>query len=111
MRTVGEIAERLGLTVLTGGEALEREVSNIFCCDLLSFVIGRAPEDCAWVTVMGNVNVIAVATLADAACTVLAEGTKPDADAVAKAAETGCALLLSDLPVYETAKAIDELIG
>ena len=31
--------------------------------DLLSLAMARAPADCAWVTVMGNMNTVAVATL------------------------------------------------
>ena len=43
-----------------------------FCCDLLSVAMGKAPAGCAWVTVMGNMNTLAVATLADAACGIAA---------------------------------------
>ena len=68
------LARELGLSVLTGADSLEREVELAYCCDLLSFVMGRAPADCAWVTVMGNVNAVAVAVLADCACIILAEG-------------------------------------
>ena len=56
----------------------EREVTRVFCCDLLSIAMGRAPADCAWVTVMGNMNTLAVASLADVSCVVLAEGTALD---------------------------------
>ena len=69
--TVRQIAEKCGFSVLAGAGALDREAGRVFCCDLLSFVMGRAPADCAWITVMGNVNAIAVAVLADTACIVL----------------------------------------
>ena len=32
----------------------EREISKVFCCDLLSIAMGKAPTDSVWVTVMGN---------------------------------------------------------
>ncbi|MEG2688328.1 MAG: hypothetical protein RSA24_04085 [Clostridia bacterium] len=47
---------------------------NIVCGyagDFLSFVIGKAPTDSVWFTVMNNINVCAVATLADVAVVVL----------------------------------------
>ena len=51
----------------------EREVTRVFCCDLLSIAMSRAPSDSVWVTVMGNKNTVAVASLADVACIVLAD--------------------------------------
>ena len=49
----------------------DREVTKIFCCDLLSIAMSKAPAGCVWVTVMGNRNTLAVASLAEAACIVL----------------------------------------
>ena len=86
----------------------DREVSSVFCCDLLSIAMSRAPEDSAWVTVMGNKNVIAVAALTDVACVVIAEGYSFDEDAV-EAAKGKVTLLSSQLPVFETAKMIDSM--
>ena len=63
--TVRRMAEECGFSVLAGADALDREADRVFCCDLLSFVMGRAPADSAWVTVMGNVNAVAVAVLAE----------------------------------------------
>ena len=59
------------------GEEIE---GGIYCCDLLSIVMGRAPADGLWVTVMGNLNSIAVAVLTDSACILLAEGMALDGD-------------------------------
>ena len=109
--TVHNISERLSLPLLAGEESAGREVASVYCCDLLSLVMGRAPADSAWVTVMGNVNAIAVAALADVSCIVLAEGVGPDAAALEKARENGIALLTSPQPVYPTAKAIEELLA
>ena len=60
--------------IVNEGEERFREISTVFCCDLLSIAMGRAPAGCAWVTVMGNMNTLAVAALADAACIIMAEG-------------------------------------
>ena len=106
--TVKEVAERLGFSLLAGEESYGREVESVYCCDLLSFVMGRAPADSAWVTVMGNA--MAVSTLADTACIVLAEGAALDAQAKEKADQNGIAVLGSKQPVYEAARAIDQLI-
>lgn len=65
--------------------------------------MGRAPADSAWVTVMGNVNAMAVALLADVACVVLAEGAAFDDDAKKKAEQNDIAVLWSEKPVFDAA--------
>lgn len=81
----------------------DRDISRIFCCDLLSIAMSKAPADGAWVTVMGNKNTLAVASLADVACIVLAEGVTLDDDTIAKAGEEGIAILATELPVFDAA--------
>ena len=66
-----ELAAACGFTLACGTG--EREIEGgIYCCDLLSIVMGRAPADGLWVTVMGNLNSIAVAVLSDSACILVA---------------------------------------
>jgi predicted transcriptional regulator len=99
---VAQIAEELSLEVLNGA-GLEREVTGCYIGDLLSWVMGRAKENDAWITVMGNINAIAVARLADISCIILCDNAPLDADALKKAQETGLAVLVSDMPAYELA--------
>ena len=88
------------------GDEPEREITKPFCCDLLSIAMGKAPAGCAWVTVMANLNTLAVASLADAACVILAEGFHMDENGIKKAQIQGITLLESDGPVFETALAV-----
>lgn len=103
--TVKDFCDKNKLTMETGDGG--REVSGIYCCDLLSIVMGRAPADCVWVTVMGNLNAVAVAVLADTACIVLAENMPLDADARSRAEAEGVTIIKSKLPVYETCKLFE----
>ena len=105
--TVEQLIDQAGLEPVH--REPDRAVERVFCCDLLSVAMARAPEGSAWVTVMGNRNVIAVASLADVACVVLAEGYQFDADAI-EAAAGKVTLLRSAAPVYETAAAIGQLL-
>lgn len=84
----------------------EREVKGAYIGDLLSWVMGRANEDNAWITIMSNVNVVAVATLADTACVILAEGVKLEQNIIDVAKEKGVNILYSLLPSFETAVKI-----
>lgn len=101
--TVNDILKHSEFTVINQED--DRAVEKIFCCDLLSIAMAKAPEDSVWVTVMSNRNVIAVASLADVSCVVLAEGYSYDDDAI-EAAKGKVTLLKTDLPIYEAAVKI-----
>ena len=72
--------------------------------------MGRAPADCAWVTIMSNLNVVAVASLADVACVILSEDVIPDDDALTKADVQGINLLSVSCSSYETCAKLSELL-
>lgn len=105
--TVHELIDKLPLRTVNTEE--DRPVKGVFCCDLLSVAMAKAPEDSVWVTVIGNANAVAVAYLADVSCVVIAEGYSFDEAAVA-AAKGKVTLLQSDRPVFETAAAIGALL-
>lgn len=95
--------------VLNVGEDPGREITVPFCCDLLSIAMGRAPAGCAWVTVMGNMNTLAVASLADVACIIMAEGAALDEIAVKKAREQEITVLGTELPIFDAALKIYQM--
>lgn len=88
----------------------DREVCGAYVGDLLSWVMGRADENNVWVTIMSNVNVIAVASLASVACVVLAEGVALDDDALKRAEQEGANILSSELTAYEICAKLSSLI-
>ena len=108
--TVQELIDKTVFQAINIGDDTDRSITKPFCCDLLSIAMGRAPAGCAWVTVMGNLNTLAVAALADAACVILAEGAMLDEAAVKKAALQGITVLRTEEPVFETALAVKELL-
>ena len=107
--TVKDFADKLNLVTLTEGD-LEREVSGCYCGDLLSWVMSRAKEGDIWLTVMGNVNSVAVAMLSDCACVVLTENSPLDDAAREKALMQGITFLSSEKNAYELAVEISKLI-
>ena len=88
----------------------EREVSGAYIGDLLSWVMGRAPEDSAWLTVMGNINSIAVAVLADVSCIILVENSALDEEAKKKAEIQDVTILQTEENSYSLAVKLHELI-
>ena len=100
--TVNQLIATCGFTAAALPDP-DREVSGVYIGDLLSWVMGRAGADEAWITIMSNRNIVAVATLADTACILLAEGVSPDEGVAQLAAEKGVNILQSDLPAYHIA--------
>ncbi len=103
-----ELAEVFSPVNMADGE---RSADSVFCCDLLSVAMGKAKENSAWVTVMANMNTLAVASLTDVSCIVLAGGVSLDDAAISKAREQGISVFSSDEPVFETALRIYEMIN
>ncbi len=108
--TVQQLAGELGLTVFALDDPA-REVAGGYCGDLLSWVMGRAVAGGAWLTIMSNMNVAAVAALADVACVILTEGVQPDPALLEKARTQGVNLLGTELPTYACAGRLHALIG
>ena len=105
--TVRELAAATGWTA----EALpdgDREITGGYMGDLLSWVMGRAHSGDGWITIMSNRNIVAVATLSDVACVILAEDVRPDEGVAELAREKGINLLISPQGAYETALALHE---
>ena len=100
--TVKELSDFCSFDVINLADP-DREVSGCYIGDLLSWVMGRAQEDNAWITIMSNVNVIAVASLSDVSCVILAEGVTLDQDVKNTAVQKGINVLSSKKPIYETA--------
>ena len=108
--TVQKLIDELNLKTLVEGD-LDREVTDCYIGDLLSWVMGRAPADSAWLTVMGNINSIAVATLADVSCIILVENAALDADAKKKAEMMDVTILLTEENSYSLAVKISKLLA
>lgn len=107
--TVKELSEKCGFkpaALPDGG----REIDGCYIGDLLSWVMGRAEADCVWITIMSNLNIIAVASLADVSCIILSEGVTVEDSIIKLAEEKGVNILLSDKKTYETAVAVHEMI-
>lgn len=106
--TVNEMAEKLSLTPLTVPDG-DREVEGGYIGDLLSWVMGRAQSGNVWITIMSNLNIVAVASLADVSCIVLAEGVTLDEQVRATAEQKGVNVLTTSKSAYEVAAALSQL--
>lgn len=104
--TVKELVDKNSFEILSMPQP-DREIHGGYIGDLLSWVMGRAETDNAWITIMTNVNIVAVAALADVSIVIIAEGAMPDEQVINTACEKGINVVLSNMTAYETAVAIN----
>lgn len=107
--TVAQLKDQLSLTAFCLPDP-EREVKDGYAGDLLSWVMGRAAPDSAWLTIMSNANVCAVAVLADTACIILTEGVAPDEDLLARCQGQGINLLGTAEGTFHAAARLKQLL-
>ena len=105
---VSELIENLNLTLVTDNNYEDREVNGCYIGDLLSWVMGRAQADNVWITIMNNINIVAVAALADVACILLCEDVKVEQSIIDKANSQNIIIVSSKLTAFELA---EKLVG
>ncbi len=108
---VREFAEFSQAEIVTcADEAEEKEITGGYSCDLLSYVIGRCKAGNAWITIMTNVNVVAVAMLSDVACVIVPESNEIEEETRNKAELQGVVMLRTPLNAFEVAGKLHEFL-
>ncbi len=107
--TVSELANAAGLQVVSMPSP-DAPVECGYAGDLLSWVMGNAQQGCAWMTIMTNRNIVAVAELIDMACIIVTEGSDIPDDVAALAKDKGINVLATELPTYEMCAKVSGLI-
>ncbi len=106
--TVCELKDTLSLTPVTLPDG-EREAEGVYIGDLLSWVMGRAQADNVWLTIMSNLNIVAVATLSDVSCIILCEGVTLEESVQVTAEAKGINILATEETAYGMAKRLAAL--
>ncbi len=107
--TVNQLVDMLGAKVFNLADG-EKEITCGYAGDFLSFVMGKAPADCVWFTVMSNINVCAVAALAEVSVVVLCEGVNPDDQLLTKAKMQHINLIGTTLDIYNAVGQTSKVI-
>ena len=107
---IHELAAALGFEIVTLPDP-DAEVCGCYTGDLLSWVMGRATEGNVWITIMTNINIVAVASLSGASAITVAEGLELSDDVINAANSQNVNILRSKLPSFETALAVGRLIA
>ncbi len=105
---LAEIVELVKGTAVTPPDVAP-QVSCAYSSDLLSDVMGHAPEDSVLITIQNHLNTIAVCTLAGINAIVLCHNRPAPDDMAAAAAREGVAIVVSPLSQYAAALALSSL--
>jgi hypothetical protein len=100
----------LDLKVFSGFDKLNTDVLNGYTGDLLSDVMANSKEGDLWMTRQVHQNIIAVASLRDHAGIILVHGAEPAKDTLEKALKENIPLLGTDLPGFEIAGKIYNIL-
>ena len=104
-----ELSARLGLETAAGSTE-GKDWHGVYAGDLLSRAMSHVKADNLWITIMSNTNVVAVASLTEAAAVILAEGVELIPEAQDAAEENGITVLTSKRTVFELCAAIHDAI-
>lgn len=107
---VSDLVQKLELTVYSGKEGLENEMTGGYCSDLLSDVMGYAEEGNVWLTLQTHKNVMAIASLKELAAVILVKGLKPEDDMAAQSNEEDIPVLGTSMETFEIAGKLYELL-
>ena len=83
---------------------------GVYAGDLLSRAMSHVEADNLWITIMNNMNVVAVASLTEVAAVILAEGVALVPEALEAAKEKDICVLSSEKTVYELCAGIAKYI-
>lgn len=104
---IDALIEQHGFQLLAGTH-IEREITHVYACDLLSWVMAKGTEGTAWVTVQTHANILAVASLLDFSCIIVPESIPVDQEVIDKAAQQEVVLLSAPQETYEIFKILYE---
>ena len=107
--TVKELTEKSGFSPIAL-PCPDRQIEGVYIGDLLSWVMGKAESGNVWITIMSNINIVAVATLADTSAIVLCEGVMLDSEVAALAESKGVNILSTSHSAYEASKIISGIL-
>ena len=107
--TVGTLLKLDGFEPLNLSDE-NREIQGVYVGDLLSWVMGNAVSGNAWITIMSNINILAVASLVDVSCIIISEGVTLEDDIIETAKEKEINIISSNLTTYETAVKLGSVL-
>lgn len=106
--TLKDISAAINAEIICGDDS--KTFSGVYIGDLLSRAMSHVQCNNLWITIMSNVNVIAVATLTEPSAIILAEDVSLEADVITNAIENEITVMKTSLTAYEISTRIYEAL-
>ncbi|HAL57723.1 MAG TPA: serine kinase [Bacteroidetes bacterium] len=104
-----EITQALQLSVKTGEDLLDRDVTGGYASDMLSDVLAHARKGNIWITLQTHANIVAVASTRELAGIIIVNGRTPEAETLRKADLEKIPIMSSSLSTYSIVARLSEL--
>ena len=107
---VKELVQKLDLEFISDAGNMDAYVEGAFAGDLLSHAMSSVEKGNVWVTVQTNLNILAIASLTEASCIIVASSMNISEETIQKAKDEGICLFRSKDNTYELCNKIGEII-
>ncbi len=108
--TVQNLVDKLNLEIITNAPDMNISIDGCYACDLLSLAMANVEKANIWITVQTNMNILGIASLAEASCVLIAHDMNIPRNVIDKAIEEQICILRSDRAVYDLCVEIGKLI-
>jgi predicted transcriptional regulator len=108
--TVSDIAEKLGLKVVSGKEGVNNLITGAYVSDLLSDVMGNISEGQIWITLQTHKNIMAISSLKDVAAVILVKGLQPSDECEEQSNKESIPILSTELETFEIAGKLYDIL-
>jgi len=106
---ISEIVKELNLTVLTGGDFVDREINGGYVSDMLSDVLANSKKGNIWITLQTHLNVISVASVKELSGIIIVKRRKPEEDSLKKAQDEKIIIMSTDEDAFHIVGRLYEL--
>ena len=107
---LNEIKDLLKLTSVHGDYS-DCDVKTAYTSDLLSDVMGNAPEECVIITIQAHKNTLAVATLKDSPALIICNSRPIPEDFLESAKSEGIAIFVTDKNQFQVSGELYHLLN
>jgi predicted transcriptional regulator len=107
---ITEMINELELTLISGSEGINNEITGGYVSDLLSDVMGNARDGQVWITLQTHQNIVAVASLKELAAIIIVRAAKPDKDTIEKSNQENIPVLSTDLDTFNITGRLFDLL-
>ena len=109
--TVKQLQTHLQCELVAGMNGAARHIEGVYIGDMLSWVMAKAKENSVWITIQTNINVLAVAVMADVSCVLIAENAEIPEETQNKANDEKIPVLRTHLSAYDVAVMISGIMN